>query len=349
MKKNIIYICLIICLLLSGCGGYKGELYKDNNNNYKSSDVDDDGEIINKGNKEDISTNLEINQLEETNSYEEPFELKAYFIDVGNADCTLFLLPEGQTMLIDAGNNADGEDICTYLNKLGITKIDYLIGTHPHEDHIGGMDDIINSLEINGIYLPKIPDDKIPSTKTYEEVLTSVDNKNIFIINPFYKQLIYDMNDITIEFLSDTNEINSDNMNDYSLVVKVKYKDISFILQGDAEENIEEMLLSNNEADLINCTVLKIGHHGSSTSSSEKWLKTLSPQYAYIPCGKSNQYGHPHNEILKRLEKLNITYFRSDIDGTVVMSTNGKTINIDKNMTGNMPLGTPEWSETMIK
>lgn len=353
MKKNInIFLCLIISFLLVGCGGYKGELYKDNNNNYKSSDVDDNGEIINK--KTDKSTSFsDINEYETSNEETEynieNFKLKAYFIDVGNADCTLFILPYNETLLIDGGNNGDGKDICTYLKRLGVEKINYLIGTHPHEDHIGGLDEVIKNFDVDMVYLPKIPEDKVPSTKTYEDLLIALEDKNTFAINPFNQQIIYDTNNILIDFLSNTDEIDSSNMNDYSLVVKIKYKDISFILQGDAEENIEEMILNNHESSYLDCDILKVGHHGSNTSSSRQWVEALTPKYAYIPCGKDNQYGHPHSETLEKFNEYNIEYFRADIDGTVLVTTDGKNIDIEKNMTGSVPLGSESWNESMIK
>lgn len=250
--------------------------------------------------------------------------LTACFLDVGQADCELFYLPDGKVMLIDAGNRGDGEKLVAYLKDENLTKIDYLIATHPHADHIGGMSDVIDAFDIGQIFAPKLAASDIPTSKTYEDFLTSVQNKGLKITTAKHGTTLFEGEDYKAECFSPVNE-SYDSLNNYSVTVKLTYGVHSFLLTGDAEQESEKQMLEKGyDAD---CDVLKVGHHGSSTSSSAEFLKAASPKYAVISCGADNSYGHPHAETILALENLSglEKYFRTDLDNTVIFKADGKT------------------------
>lgn len=245
-------------------------------------------------------------------------KLVVSFIDVGQAD-SILLENEGHYMLIDAGNNEDGPKLVTYLKNQNITTFDYVIGTHPHEDHIGGLDDIIKNFNIKTFYMP----DVITTTKTFEDVLDALGEKNITLSIPKINST-FKLGDADVKVLYVGTEEESD-LNNTSIVLKVTYQNVSFLFTGDASTKVEESL---NENDLQS-TVLKIGHHGSSTATNEKFLNTVNPQYAIISVGKNNQYEHPHTTVLNTLAAHNITTYRTDQDGTIKMITDGTNIEIN--------------------
>ena len=233
--------------------------------------------------------------------------LEVSFIDVGQAD-SILIENEGHYMLVDAGNNEDGEKLVTYFKEQNINTFDYVVGTHPHEDHIGGLDDIINNFKINNFYMP----DVITTTLTFEEVLDALENNNVNLTIP-------------------KDESESD-LNNTSIILKITYQNISFLLTGDAESKIINELDPSD----LKTTVLKLGHHGSITSTNETILEKTSPQVAIISAGVNNQYGHPHQEVLNLLQQNNIKTYRTDQDGTIIVTTDGvnldvKTIKTDTN------------------
>ena len=240
--------------------------------------------------------------------------LKISFLDVGQAD-SILLENKGHYMLIDAGNNEDGPKLVNYFNSLGIKEFDYVVGTHAHEDHIGGMDDIIKNFTINNFYMP----DAITTTKTFEDVLDALEQKNISFQTPKVDETI-NLADTTITTLSVTAD--EKNLNDTSIVLKVKHGTNTFLLMGDASTKIEKTLLDKN----IESDVLKVGHHGSRYSTSVAFLNKVNPQYAVISVGKNNIYKHPHDEIIKRLEQKKIKIYRTDTQGTIIAESNGSVI-----------------------
>ena len=248
--------------------------------------------------------------------------LEVTFIDVGQAD-SILLENEGHYMLVDAGNNEDGPKLVNYFKNQNIHQFDYVIGTHTHEDHIGGLDNIIEGFDINTFYMP----DVITTTKTFEDVLDALGEKNVTLSIP-KTNATFKLGDATVKVLYVGTEDESD-LNDTSIVLKVTYQNVSFLLTGDASTKVEEKL---NPADLES-TVLKVGHHGSSTATNEKFLNTVNPKYAIISVGENNQYEHPHTTVLNTLAAHNITTYRTDQDGTIKVITDGTNIEINTSKT----------------
>jgi len=249
--------------------------------------------------------------------------LKVTFLDVGQADCILIQEPNGKSMLIDAGNNADGNTVVSYLKNQGINKIDVLVGTHPHEDHIGGLDMVIDNFDIGKIYMPKVSH----TTQTYEDVLTAIKNKGLKVTAP-EPNTIFVIGEAKCTVLAPNNN-SYDDLNNYSIVIKLEYGNTSFLFTGDAE-NISEQEMISKKYDL-KADVLKVGHHGSSSSTTESFLNKVSPNYAIIMVGTGNDYGHPHKETMDKLKSKNITVYRTDENGTIVCTTDGQTIKFNVN------------------
>ena len=237
------------------------------------------------------------------------------YIDVGQAD-SILIRNQDKVMLIDAGTNEAGETVVNYLENLGITKIDYLIGTHPHEDHIGGLDDVINKFDIGQIYMPKIE----TTTKTFEDVLEAIENKNLTVTAPNKGDEIV-LGQATGKFMTEP-ILDKDNLNVSSLVFRLEFGNNSFLFMGDAEEE-NEKTISWTKTD-----VLKVGHHGSSTSSSEEFLKQVQPQYAIIMVGEDNSYGLPTQETIDKLNTIGSTIYRTDENGTIQLTSDGNTIKV---------------------
>lgn len=250
--------------------------------------------------------------------------LDVYFLDVGQAD-SILLSNNGHYMLIDAGNNEDGPKLVNYFKSLDITKFDYVIATHAHEDHIGGMDDIIKNFDIGTFYMP----DLITTTKTFEDVLDALSEKQIAFETPTIDQE-FSFSDTKITTLYVNNE--AKNLNDSSIVLRLKHGTNTFLFTGDASTKVEKQLLNKN----IASDVLKVGHHGSRYSTSKEFLNKVNPQYAIISVGINNTYKHPHDETLKKLNDRKIIIYRTDQEGTIVAESNGniiqfKTIKTDTN------------------
>lgn len=242
--------------------------------------------------------------------------LEVHFIDVGQADCILVKNDE-VSMLIDAGNNDDGELIEKYLKNEDITKLDYVIGTHPHEDHIGALDVVINNFDVNTIIMPN----KVSTTKTFEDVITAIENKNLSI-NEAKVGDKYSLGDAEFVILAPDRDY--EEINDVSVVIRLVHGENSFMFTGDAEEVSEGDILKSGL--VLKSDVLKFGHHGSSTSTSEKFLEAVSPKYGVIMCGVDNSYGHPHRETLSKIRKYDIEVYRTDTQGTIVATSDGKNI-----------------------
>lgn len=245
-------------------------------------------------------------------------ELKVHFIDVGQGDSILVQFKD-KNLLIDAGPRSSSNDLLKYLKGINLTKLDYVVATHPHEDHIGGMPEIIKNFEIGEFYAPK----KQASTKIFQTMVEDLKKKN-HKINVAKAGVSLDMDsDISVEMIA-PNSSDYENVNNYSAVIKVTYKDTSFLFTGDAEKLSEKEILQKKYD--IKADVLKLGHHGSSTSSSKEFLDKVNPKIAVASLGKDNDYGHPHKEIIKAMKDRNITFYRTDELGTIVLKSDGKNI-----------------------
>lgn len=249
-----------------------------------------------------------------------PEELKVHFIDVGQAD-SILIQQGNQAMLVDAGNKADDKTVKSYLDKVGVKELNTVIGTHPHEDHIGGMDYIINSFKIGKVYMPKAT----ATTKTFENVLTAIKNKGMSITSPKVGES-FNIGQAKCTILA-PNGTKYEDLNNYSIVVKVEFGQNSFLLTGDAEA-ISEMEMVKANANL-KADVLKVGHHGSKSSTCANFLSSVNPKYAVISVGKGNDYGHPAQATMDRLKSANIQVFRTDENGTIIATSDGKTINFN--------------------
>lgn len=244
-------------------------------------------------------------------------DLKVYFFDVGQAD-SILITNNGHNMLIDAGNNEDGPKLVKYIKEdLGITEFDYLIGTHPHEDHIGGLDDIINNFDIKKIYLPDIT----TTTKTFEDVLDAISSKELTITIPKIGETFkLGEADFTILYTG----TNSSDLNSTSIITKMIFGKYSYLFTGDTTSDIEKTILDQN----IDIDVLKVAHHGSKYSSSLEFLEKTTPSYAIISVGKNNSYDHPSSETINNLKKYtNNIYLTSEL-GTILLTSNGQTIDV---------------------
>lgn len=246
-------------------------------------------------------------------------EIEIHVIDVGQADCILFRSKQGD-ILFDAGTNASEKQLKAYLDNLNVKEFKYVIFTHPHEDHIGGADMILNEYKVEKAIIP----DAEANTKTYDLMMKGLDEKNVDV----YKAesgAKYSLGDINMKILAPNSDKYS-SLNNYSVVVKVEYGNNSFMMTGDAETLSEKEILAKYRASSLKCDFLKVGHHGSDTSTSEEFLNAVSPSIAVISCGVDNKYGHPCAVTLDKLEKANVKYYRTDKEGSLVFKCDGKTI-----------------------
>ena len=244
-------------------------------------------------------------------------ELVVSYIDVGQGDATL--ISKGNFhMLIDAGKNERGTTVVEYLKKEKVDKLDILVGTHPDSDHIGGLDDVLENIPVDTVYLPEAKKE----TKTYQEVETALEQKGKQSQMPeIGKSYTYDGN-IIIRFLGPLRDYKD--ANDNSLVVQLAYGRNRFLFMGDAEEEAEKDIIKQQYD--LECDVLKVGHHGSYTATSDAFLQESNPVYAVISCGEGNSYGHPHAEVLAKLEDDDVQIYRTDTMGTVVATSDGENV-----------------------
>ena len=244
--------------------------------------------------------------------------LEVYYFDVGQAD-SILIRENDNNILIDAGNNEDGEKLVNYLKKdLNIEKFNMVVGTHPHEDHIGGLDNVIDSFDIDTILMPNATS----TSKTFENVLDSIEKKDYKITVPKINEE-FNYNNINIKVLyTGTDE---KDLNNTSIVLKLTYQNNKFLFMGDATSKVEKKLLNED----IKSDVLKIGHHGSEYSTTKNFLDKVNPQYAIIEVGKNNTYKHPKEITLDKLNKKNIKIYRTDIDGTIKVVSDGNNLKFE--------------------
>lgn len=244
-------------------------------------------------------------------------QMQVHFIDVGQGDAALIAC-DGHYMLIDAGNNDKGTTVQSYLMNQGVEKLDYVIGTHPDADHIGGLDVVIYKFDCDTIIMPNVAND----TRTYDDVVQAMKSKGYQTTYPVVGE-IYTLGGATFTIVAPNADYGND-MNDWSVGVLVQNGNNRFLFTGDAEEKAEEDIL-NNGID-ISADVYAAAHHGSKTATSQAFLDKISPTYVVISAGEGNKYGHPHAEVLNRLRAAGISVFRTDEQGTIVATSDGNDI-----------------------
>ena len=275
--------------------------------------------------KEIKKASIVDDNVEKIESIELNEELMVFFLDVGQAD-SILVKSQDEYMLIDAGNNGDGPKLVDYFNSLGIKELKYVVGTHAHEDHIGGMDNIIKNFKIKNFYMPDVE----TTTQTFVEVLDALEKKKVAFKTPkIGTKLKLGESEVEVLYVGTSKE----DLNDTSIVLKLTYKDVSFLFTGDATNNVEREILDKD----LESTVLKVGHHGSKYSSSASFLNKVRPKYAIISCGVNNDYGHPHDVVIKKLKRLNSTILQTNQLGTIVVISDGTNLefkNIKTNTNG---------------
>lgn len=362
---------LIISLLLSSCGSNNTEV---NNSDTNSNDVTSLMQGYNKDNKiqddTGLSTDNQLNDSEsedkevdlgkltntdssnnqdeqedgnDTNNKDDKLDinselgslLQVKMIDCGQAD-SILLHTDKYNILIDAGEQKSATAIKKAIDNLGIKKIDLLIGTHPHSDHIGGMQTIVESYDIGTVMM--YPTEH--STQTYTKLLEAISNKGCDTIKATPGNE-YNYGDIKITVLGPSKTY--DDLNDNSVVVLASFGDIDVLLTGDAGMESEKDYIEYIPGEV---EILKVGHHGSETATSDNLLDTINPEMALISCGEDNKYGHPTQEVLDKLSKRGIDTFRTDLLGDITITTNGKQYTIETEKYGEVKIDNTDGTYT---
>ncbi len=249
-------------------------------------------------------------------------EFSVHFIDIGQGDCTLIKTPDGN-MLIDAGENGYETTVLDYLETQGVESLKYLVATHPHSDHIGGVAEVLEAVPTENIIMPKLSKSNTPTTVTYEKMLNAVKNSGAKVISAKPgNEYSFGGADFTVlaPFEQD------DNLNDMSVVLKLEYKGYSFMFSGDAEKSVENQILKAGYD--ISADVYKAAHHGSSTSNTKKFVRAINPTFAVISCAEDNSYGHPHKEVVELLENERIVSYSTAELGSIVFTVDNNQLNV---------------------
>lgn len=303
MGKRILSCFLVVVLLLglSGCETVEITISGEDSSSARSSGA--------------IDSNLEI-----------------HFLDVGQGDSTLITC-DGHSMLIDAGKNDQGTEIQSYLESKGIKEFDYVIGTHPDSDHIGGLDVILYKFDVGQVFMP----DYAKDTKTYDDVVQVIEDKRLDRSQPEVGDT-YELGGAEFTIVAPNDDYGSQ-ANDYSIGLLLTHGEKKFLFTGDAEEDSEEDMLNNGIS--LKADVYKAAHHGSKTASTEEFMEAVDPEYAVISAGEGNSYGHPHAEVLNRLRAMGVEVFRTDEQGTIVLESDGETITWNASPSDSWQAGEP--------
>lgn len=256
------------------------------------------------------------------NSVPDGDTLQVHYIDVGQGDCQL-IVSSSETVLIDCGEREYYESVIDYIKSIGISKLDYVVVSHPHTDHMGGMSYIIDEFDVGTVIMPKIQDSALPNTNAYKRMLTSISEKNIKVnyAEPGKK---YGVGGAVMTVLSPVKDYND--LNNYSAAVRITHGENTFLFTGDIEKKAEADILSSGGD--VSATVLKAAHHGSSGSSSKAFIDAVNPEYVVIEVGTGNDYGHPHKETLKWIEERGLKLYRTDLNGNVIFTSTGSSLKV---------------------
>lgn len=245
--------------------------------------------------------------------------LEIHFLDVGQADAIYMVTSNGKNILIDSGDEHDGAKVVSYLQKQGVEHLDLLIATHPHHDHIGSMDRVLESFDVDALYMPQVS----YHTSYYKRLVNSIERYGIVVHEAKAGVEIKVARSIKIEFLAPAKK-KYKSLNDYSAVLKVNHLNNTFLLMADAGVVSERQILKRLDKKPID--LLKVPHHGANTGTTKELLKRITPKYAVISVGRNNKYGYPSNEVLNRLKRQNVQVYRTDLLGTIITKSDGKTI-----------------------
>ena len=304
--KKYLSILLILCMCLTACTATN----QATSTSEKSQSDTTSGEAVQSGQEEKAAKAPDTSKPEGT--------LEVHYIDVGQGDATLIKCGS-HAMLIDGGNNNKGTTVQLYLKKQGVESLDYVIGTHPDADHIGGLDVIVYKYNCDTVIMPDYEKD----TKTYQELVDVIHDKNMKITYPVVGEQ-YALGEAKFTIIAPNSNSYGGNANDYSVAILLEYGKNRFLFTGDAEEASEAEMLTNGID--ISADVYKVAHHGSRSASTQECLNAVHPKYAVISCGEGNSYGHPHAEVLNRLRSMGVEVFRTDEQGSIIASSDGENI-----------------------
>ena len=322
--KRFLLIYLIFAMMLMTACVVKLPDFPSNDISDKVSDVSSESSSFD----ESSFVSIDTSSIDTSSDGEVPSnsEMRVHYIDVWQGDSIFIELPNRKCVLIDAGERDYAGRVISLIDGLGYTKIDYLIATHPHSDHIGGMQRVVQNFKIGKVYMP----DAVTDTSTFINFLEALDDNGVSVTVAKAGVKMNVCEGVFAEFVAPVTIV--DDLNNVSAVLKLQYNQKTFLFTGDAEILEEETITAD-----IDCDVLKVGHHGSYTSSGNTFLKKCTPDIAIISCGKGNDYGHPHDAAINRLNKAGVDkIYRTDVSGTVTVSTDGSDISVSERfaMTG---------------
>ncbi|SDY92958.1 MBL fold metallo-hydrolase [Tindallia californiensis] len=281
-------------------------------------------ESVTESDAEEEARSQQKEEQEATNNVASESEgtLTVHFIDVGQGDATLIQTPSGKNLLMDAGDNGQGDHVVGYLKALGIDTVDVLIFTHPHADHIGGGPEVIQAFDIGSLYMPKVSH----TTQTFERLLLAIEDKGLRI-KTAKAEIDLELDPVLETMMIGPRGENYDNLNDYSTSIRIVHGANGLVITGDAERQAElEMVNSGME---LMANLLRVAHHGSNSSSIPEFLQAVDPDYGVISAGHDNRYGHPHQEVIQRLQERNIEIYRTDLQGTIIAVSDGENWQFD--------------------
>ena len=249
-------------------------------------------------------------------------EMEVHFLDVGNADCILVRQGD-KNLLIDAAESDNQEQIIRYLEQQGVQKLDLVIATHPHADHIGSMAAVLNRYPVDRFVMSFVTEEATPTTSVYIKMLEALDSHSV-AVDEAVPGTVYELGTARLQILAPYEE--TEDPNNVSVVCRLTFGDRAFVFTGDAGKGVEPQMLDGPH--VLRADVLKLSHHGSNSGNSELFLYEVMPQYAVITCGADNRYGHPHQEVINRLMRRHIQTLRSDVHGAIVFTTDGNDLTV---------------------